>query len=59
MYTMLVIIVVGLVFAAASLSAVYAYGRFAEQSRGEPSFSLPTGGGRTPLMEDLHKVLAS
>jgi cardiolipin synthase C len=59
MYTMLVIIVVGLVFAVASLSAVYAYGRFAERSRGEPSFCLPTGGRRTPVMEDLHKVLAS
>jgi Ca2+/H+ antiporter len=40
MYTMLVIIVVGLVFAVASISAVYAYGRFAERSRGEPSFSV-------------------
>ena len=59
MYTMLVIFVVGLVFAVASISAVYSYGRFAERSRGEPSFCLPTGGGRTPLMEDLHKFLAS
>ena len=55
----LVIVVVGLAFAVASILAVYSYGRFAERSRGEPSFCLPTGGGRTPLMEDLHKFLAS
>ena len=55
----LLIFVVGLVFAVASIWAVYSYGRFAEQSRGEPSFSLPTDGARTPLMEDLHKFVAS
>ncbi len=59
MYTILVIFVVGLAFAVASILAVFSYGRFAERSRGEPSFCLPTGGGRTPLMEDLHKFLAS
>ena len=40
MYIMLVIIVVGFVFAAASIWAVYSYGRFAEQSRGEPSVGI-------------------
>jgi hypothetical protein len=55
----LLIFVVGLVFAVASIWAVYSYGRFAEQSRGEPSFSLPTDGARTPLMEDLHEFVAS
>ena len=59
MYTMLVILVVVLVFAVASISAVYSYGRFAKRSRGEPSFCLPTGGERTPLMEDLHRFSAS
>jgi cardiolipin synthase C len=59
MSMILLIFVVGLVFAVASIWAVYSYGRFAEQSRGEPSFSLPTDGARTPLMEDLHKFVAS
>ena len=59
MYIMLVIIVVGFVFAAASIWAVYSYGRFAEQSRGEASFCLPTDGPPTPLMEDLNKFVAS
>ena len=58
MYTMLLIFVVGLVFAVASTSAVYSYGRFAERSRGEPSFCLPIDGAPTPLMEDLHRFLA-
>ena len=58
MYTMLLIVVVGVVFAGASISAVYAYGRFAERSRGEPSFRLPTEGARTPLMDDLQDFLA-
>jgi putative cardiolipin synthase len=57
MYTMLVIFVVGLVFIAGSMAAVYSYGQFARRSRGEPSFCLPTGGERTPLMEDLQRFL--
>ena len=58
MYTMLLIFVVGLVFAVASISAVYAYGRFAKLSRGEPSFRLRAEGARTQLMEDLDQFLA-
>ena len=58
MYTMLLICVVGVVFAGTSISAVYAYGRFAKRSRGEPSFRLPADGARTPLMEDLEQFLA-
>jgi cardiolipin synthase C len=58
MYAMLLIVVVGVVFAGASISAVYAYGRFAERSRGEPSLRLPTGGAPTPLMNDLQDLLA-
>ena len=58
MYTMLLIVVVGVVFAGASISAVCAYGRFAERSRGEPSFCLPTEGACTPLMDDLQDFLA-
>ena len=57
MYTMLLIFVVGVVFAVASISAVYAYGRFAKLSRGEPSFRLRTEGARTQLMEDLDQFL--
>ena len=59
MSIILLVFVVGLVFAAALIWAVYSYARFAEQSRGEPSFCLPTDGVRTPLMEDLHKFVAS
>jgi cardiolipin synthase C len=58
MYTMLLIFVVGVVFAVASISAVYVYGRFAKRSRGEPSFRLPADGARTPLMKDLEQFLA-
>ena len=58
MYTMLLICVVGVVFAGTSISAVYAYGRFAKRSRGEPSFRLPPDGARTPLMKDLEQFLA-
>ena len=56
---MLVIFAIGFVSAVASISAVYSYGRFAKRSLGNPSFCLPTSGGRTPLTEDLHKFLAS
>jgi cardiolipin synthase C len=57
MYTMLLIFLVGLVFAGASIVAVYAYGRFAKGARGEPSYRLRTHGLRTPLMEDLDRFL--
>jgi cardiolipin synthase C len=57
MYAMLLIVVVGGVFAGASISAVYAYGRFAKRSRGEPSFRLPAAGARTPLTDDLHDFM--
>ena len=57
MYTMLLIFLVGLVFAGASIFAVYAYGRFAKGARGEPSFRLRKNGARTPLTEDLDRFL--
>jgi cardiolipin synthase C len=53
------IFVVGLLFAAALISAVYSYGSVEGPSLGEPSFCLPTDGERTPLMDDLHKLIAS
>src|SRR5687768_2217110 len=57
MYTMLLIFLVGLVLAGASIFAVYAYGRFATGARGEPSFRLRKNGARTPLTEDLDRFL--
>ena len=52
------VIAIVIVFALASMLAVYAYGRFAKSARGESSFALKIGGKSTKIdqkIEDLAK----